>query len=683
MIVGGILEEGSAKDHYYGRGAGSRRGVLSGSQVDGPGFKRRQPISGPYNFQHVTHTHKENLPNLEQTSPKELSTEFSAIRTSQLPTHGELKGIRAQDLHFENFSSEALNVLPEEGQAQSFIDQKSPRPSLSQGAVSHTRSHENLRISPPRPPRSPLSPICPVALPARTSSRTASVLFETFDPLATTSIERPQTSSGFRRPAPFGLPIPPQQTAIWEVHRGEDVEDANTISSHALTTPDEEAWPLTASLSGTFGSELTDVQEEEEAGSRNEREGSQIQACQSVPSLRPRASEQRHEPFDSQILKPVTGEASTSTPIRPLSPAFCFDDDSWEQDIDYCYDHEIEADCDYQWDQCSMEEESTVVPDPTSLVQPTLELHLEDDVRSVYHGRFRPSLLIPSAYDVPELSPMSNASAVSSDPRTPQNFLRANHVRSSSHASSFKESHGFNLSPSLLIPSDFQAQMEEEAYSTYHSHFSKNDLTSVTILDHEPFNGCSSPIDETSSSIVSYRSSNFSRESARSSSSTRLSSTTSRLSGDVYRSFGSSSSLPDLIPSTLRKHESAPIPSDDVAVDAVEEGIKTDNVAVARQPNSPAVDARPGSVVQLAPLSTKTELLGELDNKACLSPVAEVSTEELISRTQIHGRKVSAPVVSQTAREFKGRPRAGTCNATTTAMGGGKKRGSYMLFPQV
>jgi hypothetical protein len=171
-------EEGSARERYYGKGRSSRR---------------KQLISGPYNFQHVTHTRQEHLPNLERASRMQLASEFSAVRDSQLPTHGELKGIRAEDLHFENFSSEALNDVsghaapapksPESPRQRSVL-RKSITPPQPQRMISYAKSHDNLRSAPPRPPRSPLSHACPVAPPARTSSRTASILFDTFDPLS-------------------------------------------------------------------------------------------------------------------------------------------------------------------------------------------------------------------------------------------------------------------------------------------------------------------------------------------------------------------------------------------------------------------------------------------------------------------------------------------------------------------
>ncbi len=87
-------------------------------------------------------------------------------------------------------------------------------------------------------------------------------------------------------------------------------------------------------------------------------------------------------------------------------------------------------------------------------------------------------MLSPGRFDVPALSPSSQISTASaqeavtptaaamaksnfSPPRSgatkPQGFP---HTRTPSHASSFKESHGFTLSPSLLIPgSEYHQQM--------------------------------------------------------------------------------------------------------------------------------------------------------------------------------------------------------------------------------
>ena len=702
------------------RGDNPRRGTMTSSPPpqNFQAAQTRHKISNPYNFQHVTHTGQNQVPNLQSTPQTELVSEFSVIRASQSPSNGELKGIRAQDLHFENFSSEALNTTSSSleepqmrHQRQRGVLRKSTVPSHQPyRPVKHSQSHDNIRsppLAPPRPPRSPLSPTCPIALPARTSSRTASILFETFGPLDTTTIERPQTNGGFRKPTPFGVRSPPPPAPIWsEQHE----YFSETVQSHALSTPGDEAWPLTTSPSGTFGTELTDVQEEEEEHAAKRRSkmsatSSELRMSQSVPALRLRSKDQENS----------STQPENTVQRPPLSPGFKLFQDSWDNAIDYAYEHEAEANCDYQWERRSFEDDNTIIEEaPTTHVeQPALDLHLEDDDRSVYQGRFRPSLLVPSPYDLPELSPLSNASTIS-DPRTPSNFLRPHHVRSPSHASSFKESHGFTLSPTLLIPADFQLQMEQDAL--YDEHFNNN-ATSASIFLPEPFNHSTSPIDESISSTASYRSSNFSRGSARSSSSTRISGTNSRGSQDsvmllsrsasmsqAHRSIGSASSLPDLIPSMLQMVEQPQETELSASVSILNQEAVRDTEASTPTPDvsdpangfSPAQHRRNKSVSQEQMVrkgsnhfAPPPKFLNDHDHNN-LSPVAEsfLDFQKDDKSGNVHNRKVSAPIVSQTVKEYKPRPRANTSAASSGAINrvAGKKspkRGSYMLFPAV
>jgi hypothetical protein len=151
--------------------------------------------------------------------------------------------------------------------------------------------------------------------------------------------------------------------------------------------------------------------------------------------------------------------------------------ESWEDDIDYCYEHEAEADCNFVWERPSLE----LVREESGH---TSYSYLADDVED-YMGssdRNMTSLMpVPAThFDMPvfgSVSPglggsssqmvhptMGNSTPVTSNfshPRTYTSRRRTRdlHIRTDSHASSFKESHGFNLSPSLLIPGDFQRQM--------------------------------------------------------------------------------------------------------------------------------------------------------------------------------------------------------------------------------
>jgi hypothetical protein len=669
-----IREEGP--DEYHGED--SRRATMTSEP------RARHFISSPFNFQHITHTRHNHLPNLDRTGAHELLSEFSALRASQAPLRGELKDIQAQDLHFGNFSSEELTVPPQ--------------------PVKYSQSHDNLRSPPrsagppPRPPRSPLSPTCPVALPARTSSWTASVLLDNFDPLATPTLTTDRPHNGaYRKQARFASPTPPLPPSTWTEPQ-EYFSDRPV--SHAVTTPGDEAWPLPSSPPSNYGTELTDVQEEEEDAvakrrSRSSIKTSVLRISQSVPAL-------RQNPRDQESLAARTGAAAFQP---PLSPGFQLSQASWDNAIDYAYEHEAEADCDYQWERGSSDGGATIDAGPSSYPkQPVIDLQpAADDDENVYHGRFRPSLLVPSSLhvpspdDVPELSPLSNISVTSSDPRTPSTLLRPTHFRPVSTASSFKESHGFTLSPSLLIPSDFQAQVDQDAL--YEEAF-KDNTTSASMFVQMPY-ASFSPVDGTSSSAASYQSSDFSRGSARSSSSTRISAANSRGSqdsmlgrsvsaGPMHRSISSASSLPDLIPSMIRDLKQA---RDNEVPDMSALNLKTGHgsgevaTPVPDVPDTPSGFApiqhgRSKSLMQEHIPSTGVHQF--IDNP--LSPVAEsfdpVPRQEMAGN--VHGRKVSAPIVSTTVRDFSMRARAATSSAAGAAnRAAAKKRGSYMVFPRV
>ncbi|CAL3964733.1 hypothetical protein PZA11_002330 [Diplocarpon coronariae] len=694
-------EEASVTDHYYEKDAGSRRW---------------QYISSPYNFRHITHTLHDHFPDLGRTSGAELASEFSAIRASQVPTRGELRGIRAEQLHFENFSSaEDLRVLPcREAPASPRQShrrvlrksaQSSPRsprsPRSPKRPMGVAKSHDNLRVAPQRPPRSPVaspnSLSFPGRLPARTSSRVTSPPLDMFDPPATRSIAHARTNGGFRKPAPFALPVTPPAT-----------DELQGESTHAVTTPGEEAWPLTASLSGNFGAELADVQEEDDAAlkrrSRRSATSAELRTSLSVPALRCVSQQQSSERSESRTSatlghSPTKNEFSVA-PALPAEPALSLGD-SWESDIDWCYENEVEATCEFQWDPSqhpmaagdgSIEDAASTT---SSATQPTLQLRVQTEERT-YRGRFRPSLLASSAFEPPELSPRISNASTTSDPRTPSNFLTT-HVRSGSPASSFKESHGFNLSPTLLIPTDFHSQMEQDAL--YSEHY--NDSSNGAIFVHEPYVHVFSPIDEGGSSTSSYRSSDYSRRSTRSSSSTRTSGM-SRASHDsmmfsrsssvrnAHRSVSSTSSLPDLIPSTLRQidhdlsaHISEMTFADEIEAGAPSPGLSGPNSAhasVQHRRNRQTVlerECRNGE----PQLNTSSSVAQKSDAVDILSPVAEAFPPvPPRSVTSVHGRNTSAPEAVAPIRESKGRARASTATST---MAGGRRRGSYMLFPQI
>jgi hypothetical protein len=248
--------------------------------------------------------------------------------------------------------------------------------------------------------------------------------------------------------------------------------------SASMSPHDDANWPLPCPSSTASEYTLPNVPEEDENAVSTKKKSrasvasnSSLRGSQSVPMLRGLASRQnddsgrrpsdasdtlgRFDMFAAQMaLKEALDENGDALPRE-----------AWEDDIDYCYDHEAEADCDYEWSRPSLEtcrDADTATP-------------VHDHGRGAESYGVSPALLMPGQFDVPALSPVSQLSlatpheaitpTVMNNPKA-SNFSLPRvdsknllHVRKPSDASSFKESHGFTLSPSLLIPMDFQQQM--------------------------------------------------------------------------------------------------------------------------------------------------------------------------------------------------------------------------------
>lgn len=436
----------------------SRRRTIKAENAEDSVGQRKIQISGPYNFQHVAHTKK---------------------------------GSNVDDLHFSDFSSDSLpladvDLPPSQRPPSMSAKQTSPR-----RLIKHAKSQDSMSIAPPRPPRSPIEesiPVPPVpGIPPRVSSRIST----TADGLDPSILGRPQTSTGHRQAPSLILdadgPTPPM-----------------TSHGHArmVSVPDNDVnWPLPAPANPAFdAAPLPNVPEEEEAASimkpsrASVISNSSLRASQSVPMLRafsPRRSDYDHhsrEPSDT--LGPCNLREAQRALVSALDDILgcqSLTRESWEDDIDYCYEHAAEADCDYEWDRPSLD----ISRDCGSTTP--VEHH--------YHRKklsCNPSMLAPAQLDIPSLSPVSLNSAITTPHeaitptgmtaalppylthsghshktsnfslprieapmRSPSDLLKTPelHARKPSDASSFKESHGFTLSPSLLIPTDFQRQM--------------------------------------------------------------------------------------------------------------------------------------------------------------------------------------------------------------------------------
>jgi hypothetical protein len=165
---------------------------------------------------------------------------------------------------------------------------------------------------------------------------------------------------------------------------------------------------------------------------------------------------------------------------------------------------------------------------------------------------------------------------------------------------------------------------------------------------------------------------------------------------EEHRSIGSASSLPDLIPSRARQSE--------ISLSASAAALRISEETIDSAP-SPEIAGPAPALASLQHRRNKSLVLEQGLRKGAnhfvppppqilqsepvsatwnLSPVEEsfpVSPSDGKGQGNVHGRKTSAPTVSPSVKEFKGRARAATTSAAN--LPGGKRRGSYMLFPQV
>lgn len=472
------------------------------------------------------------------------------------------------ELHFSNFSSDNLATeehqsfiqSPELQQSGTTVQEQHGRQALrltrsvesfsQPGINSRSHRHSQSVLVPPRLSSLPLAPIDDVP---------EEVHHHHHDLKIGSTRSRSKRESGIWDS--FSL-----ATAAAESHFP-GIKHESVYVGHALTTPDDTAIPA---MPASFSPSLDDVTEEPEYFSRP-RPAPQ-------PPMRTPGTPQSPQ-FDSTIfsnpLSPVgrlrNRGLSNASPrshnqrsprSRPVSQ--CSDtlgstdlvrrtsirkpsskrrqsntwrapEASWEDDIDYIYEHALEADCDFEWDCASdgeVDERQCPPHDQSSSFRgaqhPLLTLQPAFEPTTQYQPRdFRVSLLVPS---VPDLIPTfaTSVSTPGTGLMTPCDSFRGHAV---------DDVGGLMVSPSLLVPQEYkddQDQMYDElldAYDDSERHY--------PMLDPR-YSGTSSARSRRSSYDSSLMSS------AQSS---------GMWSSPVRRSASSTGSIPDLVPSRRSRRD--------------------------------------------------------------------------------------------------------------------------------
>lgn len=443
---------------------------------------KKHLISGPYNFQHVIHTAQGSQSGVEVKS-----------RGSSLDNEQTLSGRpHASSISDSDYMSDAItetaHSIAEEVEGTPRPQRRTFRKSVSPINVAprlrSSQSHDSVRNAPPRPPRSPMMPMpLPGGLPPRTSSRTPSMIWDEYDPLASTSLERPHYASGFRRPQAFHLPLSPPLPAENMAPVGDYFSQPSPVPARPQ---DNVGWPFAPQPSPSeSGSQLADVPEEEELTAATRRQNrlstASIRASRSVPNMQSRSrADSRANASDIPLPPTPTAflgfaeQAKIQQPIKLNLDSF----DSWEDDIDYCYEHEVEADCEYNWERTSIDTEIARKDFHDSACS-TGEFDFATDasprsVRSVRrvsneYGLPDPYVSPPSpskdVFQIPEFdfaSQFSTGSLTSSRKR--ESYKLNDLLLAAPRNEEFQESQGFTLSPSLLIPRDYADANQQYGY---------------------------------------------------------------------------------------------------------------------------------------------------------------------------------------------------------------------------
>ncbi|KAF2004442.1 hypothetical protein P154DRAFT_43799 [Amniculicola lignicola CBS 123094] len=593
----GIVEDEEA-DIVAKRTSLLRKGRKGGNQSEFSIRSLKHRISSPFDFQHVAHTDRDQFETaIEEASENDLVAEFWTVRASQAP-RSDLAGIKADNLHFQNFSSE--NLAASEVRSQSAASYRSPplSPQPSQDSPqlgSPLRETSAMALRSSRSAESFSQPGLQNRFHRHTQSGNAPPRMSSRLPLAPID-DLPEEPVEQSTPSPTSASPSIRNSGIWDLYAPfnspigvgtlstiTDEPDSDYVG-HAVSTPDNTAilptppftpgvkeiqdgfdWfakprpapqPPVKSPKAPFFESFSFRNNQRSPIARSNIRSSPFTSPKTVTQRNPmtRPISQMSETLGAPILARRSSIRRTST-VRRKSNTWRGIEDSWEDDIDYIYDNALEADCDLDWERVFEDgafEDRDPTPEqsdfeqglsdmPHNVQTSATTLQNEPDRQSNYYsGPFRPSLLVPSSSMVPELESAVSASTADTGVRTPSEIFSVMGHQSTR----FSGPENFTIPTPLLSSPDMKEMPQEQMYDDLLADYEGSDR-------HFPL------LDATQSITSSTRSSHV-RSSKRSSYDSSLMSsgiTSGSWSSPVRRSASSSGSLPDLVHSRRARRD--------------------------------------------------------------------------------------------------------------------------------
>ncbi|KAF2128649.1 hypothetical protein P153DRAFT_42106 [Dothidotthia symphoricarpi CBS 119687] len=665
-----------------------RRGRRRTNQSDSSFNNARQRISGPFDFQHLSHTDRHQFAALDEAFGDELAAGYQAgrqssnqdsvittannrppnITTSHSPANSDLVSTSTVD-HSSSVRSPKSGNEIQESEFTSQVPLSRPPLRLTRSVESFSQPGVNPRthrqsqsiVAPSR--RSSLHPLTPVHdIPEEFAESAESAEKQSSPQPALSRSKRESGFWGF-----FDL-----ASATGEA----DTFDDSEFVAHALTTPDDSTVNITTP---PFSPSLEDVAEEPErfisprpapqpplrtpttprspfleafsfAGHRSptSRNRSRGNSHASPKSLKNRES--MIEPIVQDLpWQPVTYKRSpqTKSATRRQSNTWRAIEESWENDVDYIYENALEADCDFDWD---------FAPDDGThnSQQQTLESATRNDsyTKTSHHTRAPSSAL--GNYSMYRIKPDRSNSERDAPSGIPASVVESR-LQILSDTLDIVEADGFMLSPSLLLPQDYK--------DTRESMFQYEDVENL-LGEYDCVNRQFPITDADDSAFNSARSSRV-RFSRRSSYDSSLISSTQSLglwNSPVRRSASSTASIPELVHSRRNPREFTS------AVDELsEQGVALGRFHVQTDTNDITLPGRAGDGTFFAseePLQDNSCSLAYLEEELNTSP--EVASRGSQSSKKAHHKQtLSAEAASKVQattenQSMKARSRAAT-----------------------
>jgi hypothetical protein len=316
--------------------------------------RKKSSISRPFNFQHLTHTAKKHLPQLQTVDEQNLTRKFWAVNAYQKPKE-ELKEIKADDL------SETFSTQPSELSLE--------RPCSSQATTEVGESLDETTFDETQ------------------ETKFNPDAFETIhevQPVPRPTVKSPKHYSSM---SALGSPTynDPEKLRHLIKERGVRDEDLPPCPQRAATTSDVRASvpirpaPLPETLSGPLDSRPPGQSHRERqplppvparALRKVPSKGSVRTGSGSLGQLFPMPpSSMRASSAAGSVAGSVAGsfvsKRSSKSVATVNSRTDVLSEPTWEDDIDFAFDQEAEASCDFDWENTSClreEDEDALTP---------------------------------------------------------------------------------------------------------------------------------------------------------------------------------------------------------------------------------------------------------------------------------------------------------------------------------